>query len=264
MRYPVRRTLIFGFLRAARPVRWLALRIPPRRASAAAGARAGAQAHRELARLARLRAGAQARARVPRLPRGARRRRRRPARSSPRLLGDPDHGQGELRQALVGRGAVPRRPDPLARRRRRRVLGHERRAEQLGARLRRAGGRPPAAAAGAPQDVRPRRPLRDQRLRARAVGDGDERLDVVGRHRDPEVDGAGHREDREDAAALRAALPLPHLRLPAVPEDAGRHGRRRLERAGVLRGGRGRGDERGAAEPSGAVVPPRLQLLRGE
>jgi phenylacetate-CoA ligase len=28
MRYPVRRTLIFGFLRAARPVRWLALRIP--------------------------------------------------------------------------------------------------------------------------------------------------------------------------------------------------------------------------------------------
>ena len=28
MRYPVRRTLIFGFLHAARPVRWLALRVP--------------------------------------------------------------------------------------------------------------------------------------------------------------------------------------------------------------------------------------------
>ncbi|MGH3073258.1 MAG: phenylacetate--CoA ligase family protein [Gaiellaceae bacterium] len=28
MRYPVRRTLVFGFLRLARPVRWLALRIP--------------------------------------------------------------------------------------------------------------------------------------------------------------------------------------------------------------------------------------------
>ena len=70
-------------------------------------------------------------------------------------------------------------------------------AEQLGARPGGTGGRPQAAAGGGSIGRRRRAAVRAQRVRARAVGDGDERHDVRRRRRDCEVGRPGHREDRE-------------------------------------------------------------------
>ena len=67
--------------------------------------------------------------------------------------------------------------------------------------------------------------------------------------------GPGHRQDREDAAAVRPALPLPHLRLPAVPEAARRQGRHRLDGYTCVAVVGGEGMSEALRELPPAVVP---------
>ena len=173
-----------------------------------------------------------------------------------RRVGDPDHRQGVLHQALLGRGALPGRQDSVARRRDRRVVRHERRSEQLGPRTGRARRRTQAAPPGHAPELRRRAAVRDQRLCARPVGDRDERVDVDRRRLDPQVDRARHREDHRHAPAVRPDLQLPDLRLPTVPEAARRERRDRSVRVQRLRRGRRRGDERIAARLHARAFTP--------
>jgi hypothetical protein len=223
--------------------------------------RAAALARRRVAGLARVRAGARAGACLRRLRRRARGRGDRP-RPHARLLARSGDDEGELRAALERRGALRRRPPTRARHRDRRVLRHGRRAEQLGARAGGAPRRPQAPAPRHPPSARREAVLRRQRVRARPVGDRDEPLDGDRGHRRAQVDGTRRRQDREDAAALRARLSLPDLRLPAVPQAARRLVVARLVAVRLPRGGRRRGDERSVAHLPPTRVPPGLQLVR--
>jgi hypothetical protein len=223
--------------------------------------RAAALARRRVAGLARVRAGARAGACLRRLRRRARGRGDRP-RPHARLLARSGDDEGELRAAPERRGALRRRPPTRARHRDRRVLRHGRRAEQLGARAGGAPRRPQAPAPRHPPGARREAVLRRQRVRARPVGDRDEPLDGDRGHRRAQVDGTRRRQDREDAAALRARLSLPDLRLPAVPQAARRLVVARLVAVRLPRGGRRRGDERSVAHLPPTRVPPGLQLVR--
>ena len=61
-----------------------------------------------------------------------------------------------------------------------------------------------------------RRALPGELLRARAVGDGDERLDGAGRDGDSEVGGAGQGQAGEHPAAVRGAVQVRHRGVSAV------------------------------------------------